>query len=204
MAEETSQPLVSVGIPTYNRPEGLQRTLDCICNQTYRNLEIILSDNGSTDDEMRRIGESFASRDPRVRYHRQPENQGVEFNFKFVLENATGEFFMWAADDDEWDPRFVETCVKNSANVTSVMTGISIVNRHSKTEETAHLPEISPAQSAYLSMRNHLLNLTPALFYALHRRNANAGEHDLLFQAHARRSDRCRQCRIRRHRCGDA
>ena len=91
------QPLVSVGIPTYNRPEGLRRTLECITGQTYRNLEIIISDNCSPDPAVEQVTRSFMAQDARIQYFRQPENKGAAFNFKFVLEQATGEYFMWAA-----------------------------------------------------------------------------------------------------------
>lgn len=98
----TEGPLVSVGIPCYNRPEGLRRTLECIIGQTYLNLEIIVSDNCSPDPEVERVGRGFANKDLRVQYYRQNMNDGPMPNFQFVLEKATGEYFMWAADDDLW------------------------------------------------------------------------------------------------------
>lgn len=101
-------PLVSVGIPCYNRPEGLRRTLECICGQTYRNLEIIISDNCSPDPDVERVAREFACKDPRIQYFRQSVNEGPAFNFKFVLEKATGEYFMWASDDDEWESEFIQ------------------------------------------------------------------------------------------------
>ena len=78
-------PLVSVGIPTYNRPDGLRRTLECITGQTYRNLEIIVSDNCSPNPDADKVGKEFAQKDPRIQYFRQKENTGG-FNFKFVLQ----------------------------------------------------------------------------------------------------------------------
>lgn len=93
-------PLISVGIPTCNRPENLRRTLMEITRQTYQNLEIIVSDNASISDETRIVVGEFMCDDTRVRYFRQPENQGPGFNFQFVLDQAQGEYFMWAADDD--------------------------------------------------------------------------------------------------------
>lgn len=104
-------PLVSVGIPTYNRPEGLRRTLECITGQTYQNLEIIVSDNCSPGPETERVVREFMEKDSRIQYFKQEENKGPTFNFRFVLEKATGEYFMWAADDDDWDPTYVEKCV---------------------------------------------------------------------------------------------
>ena len=93
------QPLVNVGIPTYNRPEGLRRTLECITNQTYKNLEIIVSDNCSSDTEVQKVAEEFVNKDNSIQYFRQEENKGAGFNLKFVLKEATGEYFMWAADN---------------------------------------------------------------------------------------------------------
>lgn len=104
-----SQPLVSVAIPTYNRPEDLRRTLECITNQTHRNLEIIVSDNASPGEETERVARTFIENDSRVQYHRQAENRGALFNFQFVLDLARGEYFMWAADDDWRDCRFVSS-----------------------------------------------------------------------------------------------
>jgi glycosyltransferase involved in cell wall biosynthesis len=104
-------PLVSIGIPTYNQPEGLEKTLNSITRQTYQNLEIIISDNHSPGTRTREVVSAFINYDKRIRYYRQEENLGPSLNFQFVLKESTGEFFMWAADDDDWDPTYVEKCV---------------------------------------------------------------------------------------------
>jgi glycosyltransferase involved in cell wall biosynthesis len=52
-------PLVSIGVPTYNRPLGIKRVLDCLTNQTYTNLEIVISDNCSTDPEVEKVIGTF-------------------------------------------------------------------------------------------------------------------------------------------------
>jgi len=111
MTSSLPDPLVSVGIPTFNRPDGLRRTLECITRQSYRNLEIIISDNCSTGLETQSVVEEFQKNDSRIQYFRQDKNRGPAWNFAFVLEKATGEYFMWASDDDEWDKDFIETCV---------------------------------------------------------------------------------------------
>lgn len=124
-------PLVSVGIPCYNRPEGLRRTLECICGQTYRNLEIIISDNCSPDPDVERVAREFACKDSRIQYYRQSVNEGPAFNFKFVLEKATGEYFMWAADDDEWDSSFVYKLLNflvHNLDVSVVMSNIKKID----------------------------------------------------------------------------
>ncbi len=100
-------PLVSVGIPTYSRPEDLRTTLAQITGQSYRNLEIIVSDNATDGGAVDEVVGSFAASDKRIRYFRQPSNLGATANFQFVLEQATGEYFMWCADDDWHHPDFV-------------------------------------------------------------------------------------------------
>lgn len=107
------QHLVSVGIPTYNRPDGLRRTLECVTSQTYTNLEIIVSDNCSTIPEVQTIVESFAKNDSRIVYIRQDVNIGAGKNFTFVLNRASAGYFIWAADDDEWlELDFLEKMMK--------------------------------------------------------------------------------------------
>lgn len=104
-------PLVSVGIPTYNRPQGLKRTLECITGQTYKNLEIIVGDNCSPGTQTFEVVKEFQHNDPRISYYRHEKNFGSDYNGKFVMEKATGDFYLSAADDDEWYPDYIEKCV---------------------------------------------------------------------------------------------
>jgi glycosyltransferase involved in cell wall biosynthesis len=104
-------PLVTVGIPTYNRPEGLRKTLASITGQSYQNLEIIISDNGSTGSDTENVVKEFQKKDPRIQYFRQDENLGPAANFAFVLMKATGVYFMWATDDDERNQDFIQSCI---------------------------------------------------------------------------------------------
>lgn len=163
-------PLVSIGIPTYNRPEGLRRTLECITKQTYKNLEIIVSDNCSLGPETEAVVRDFMAKDSRIQYFRQQENKGGVFNGKFVLKKATGEYFMWAADDDEWETHFIEVCILKIGNCSSVMTNFKVLYRTRNLEESRGLPNLSPQFSIYKNLRNHLRNLTPSLIYGLHKR----------------------------------
>lgn len=96
-------PLISIGIPTYNRPEGLRLTLERIIGQTYENLEIIISDNCSPGRDTHGIVLEYMKIDTRIKYYRQDKNIGASANFQFVSDKATGEYFMWAADDDYFE-----------------------------------------------------------------------------------------------------
>lgn len=109
---QTNEPLVTVGIPTYNRAAGLERTLNCILQQTYANLEIIVSDNCSTDANVLALLQKFAAADSRIKFFIQEKNISIVPNFQFLLDQASGQYFMWAADDDFWDANYIEVCVK--------------------------------------------------------------------------------------------
>jgi glycosyltransferase involved in cell wall biosynthesis len=105
-------PLVTIGCPTYNRPDGLRHMLECSIAQTYPNLEIIVSDNCSERKEVEKVVRELMERDPRIKYIRQPKNIGSFNNYKFLLEQATGEYFAWACDDDSRKPEYIESCIK--------------------------------------------------------------------------------------------
>jgi glycosyltransferase involved in cell wall biosynthesis len=104
-----SKPLVSVGLPTYNRARQLRRAIESVLAQDYPNLELVISDNGSTD-ETEAICTEFSRRDSRVRYIRHSVNQGMTFNFRTVLEEARGLYFMWLGDDDWIGPNLISRC----------------------------------------------------------------------------------------------
>ena len=112
MSSSSVQPLVSIGITTYNKPKFLHRSLEAITKQTYTNLEIIVSDDCSPEENTQKVVQDFAQHDSRIRYYRQAKNLTSATNYRFVLEKATGEYFLWADDDDEWDLKFIETGVQ--------------------------------------------------------------------------------------------
>jgi glycosyltransferase involved in cell wall biosynthesis len=166
--------LVSVGIPTFNRPEGLRRTLDAITRQTYPKLEIIVSDNASPGRETEKVVYEFATRYPKLQFHRQARNLGAMANFQFVLRQATGKYFMWAADDDDWDARFVDRCVAgfDRPDVVSVMSHFRTFYRASGIIEEPPVPHLDPARSKAHNLAAFLRTPTPTLMYGLHRRDA--------------------------------
>lgn len=104
-------PLVSIGIPTYNRVYSLRKTIESAISQDYPNLELVISDNASTDDTQA-LCQEVCQQDNRIRYIRQSSNIGPTANFMEVLKHAQGEFFMWLGDDDWLDASYVSQCVK--------------------------------------------------------------------------------------------
>lgn len=101
-------PMLSIGLPVYNGSEFVRQAIDALLSQSFTDYELIISDNASTDGT-ELICREYARRDPRIRYVRQSENRGAINNFQFVLDEAIGEYFMWAAADDIWDATWVET-----------------------------------------------------------------------------------------------
>jgi glycosyltransferase involved in cell wall biosynthesis len=104
------RPRVTIGVPVFNGEKYLGKCLDSLVTQTYQDIEILICDNASTDGTAG-ICRSYAARDPRIRYVRNPENIGLGGNFRKVLELAEGEYFKAAAADDWCAPEFVEHCV---------------------------------------------------------------------------------------------
>jgi len=102
--------LVSVGIPTYNRADMLRRSVESVLCQDYMLIEILISDNSSTDDTQN-ICQQFCEKDERVKYVQQSSNIGASANFKNVLARASGEYFMWLGDDDWIDLTYISLCV---------------------------------------------------------------------------------------------
>lgn len=152
MSAETSinQPLVSIGIPTYNRPAGLRHTLECVTKQTYKNLEIVVSNNASPDDETDAIIRSYAANDDRIKYYKQDTNIGAWRNFEFVLAKATGKYFVWFADDDSCEPAFVEeivACLEQDDDIALAMCGVRFVDEMLGAESTMRLTAISVART---------------------------------------------------------
>jgi glycosyltransferase involved in cell wall biosynthesis len=103
--------LVSVGIPTYNRPSLLERAVRSVLAQDHSELELIVSDDASPDPEVAAVLERLAAEDPRVRVTRQPRNLGHARNYQWVLDAANGAYFMWLSDDDWLDPSYISRCL---------------------------------------------------------------------------------------------
>jgi len=119
-------PKVSVGVPVFNSESFLKRRLESICSQTFTDFELIISDNASTDSTSI-ICQEFEKKDKRIHYIKQKKNMGVWWNYKFVVEQAKGEYFVWAAADDWWKPNFLEKNVKELESNKNLIGSISEV-----------------------------------------------------------------------------
>lgn len=103
-------PQVSVGIPVFNGERFIEASVRSVCAQSLEDLEILISDNGSTDgtpDILRKLAES----DDRIKLTLNPVNRGAAWNYNQVFASASGEYFRWHAHDDLLEPTAVERCV---------------------------------------------------------------------------------------------
>ncbi len=107
MKYKNTEPKVSIGLPVYNGAETIENAINSILRQTFRDFELIISDNAS-DDETARICKEFLLKDSRIKYIRQPNNIGGVENFEFVMKEAKGKYFKWIGDDDWISPDFLE------------------------------------------------------------------------------------------------
>lgn len=111
MSALPGEPLVSIGIPTFERAATLEHAVRSVLVQTHRALELIVSDQASgdgTEELMRRL----AADDARVRYLRHATNEGGSTaNFNLLAHELQGSFAMLLADDDWLDPSYIERCV---------------------------------------------------------------------------------------------
>lgn len=108
---EKSKPLISIGLPVFNEEKYLRSTLESLVRQTYANLEIIIGDNASTD-LTQQICEEYQNIYPFIRYYRSDSNRGAHANGLTVLNEARGQYFMFAAGHDMWHPTFIEKAVE--------------------------------------------------------------------------------------------
>src|SRR3989338_8677774 len=96
---------VSVIIPTHNRPELLKRAVKSVLNQTYKDLEVIVVDDGLE----KRADETVNSfNDSRLKYIQHPEEKGGSAARNTGIKNSSGEFIAFLDDDDEWLPEKLE------------------------------------------------------------------------------------------------
>jgi glycosyltransferase involved in cell wall biosynthesis len=124
-------PKVTIGLPVHNGEQHVGAAIQSVLAQTYTDLELVISDNASTD-ATGEVCKEYAAADDRVRYTRQPTNIGARGNFHAVLtERGGGDYFKWAGHDDVLRPTFVERCVghlDSHPDAVLCMTRFSIVD----------------------------------------------------------------------------
>jgi glycosyltransferase involved in cell wall biosynthesis len=113
-------PLITIGIPTYNRATFVKNCVASALAQSYQNIEVLVSDNASTDDTVALLK---SINDKRLRVLTSPENVGAVNNFSKCVREAKGDYLALISDDNILDPAFLEKCVR----LVKLQPGIPIV-----------------------------------------------------------------------------
>lgn len=144
--------LVSIIIPVYNTEKYLKNCLESVINQTYKNLEIICIDDGSTDKSLE-VLKQFEAKDNRIKVISQ-NNQGVSAARNQGLDNANGKYLMFVDSDDWIESSMIEELytLAEKENADAIITGILYENIAEK-----QLSYRIPTSKRWLS-RNNLLN----------------------------------------------
>lgn len=122
--------MVSILIPSYQRELYLQDSLISALSQTYENLDIVICDDGSTDNTLNLV-KDVCSNDPRVRIYQQKENVGFKDNMKTLLSLAMGSYIKFLGSDDTLNSNAVEILtyvLKNNSNVSIATSAREFIN----------------------------------------------------------------------------
>lgn len=135
-----SETLVSIGLPIRNAGSRVAEVARSVLAQDHERVELVISDNASTDDT-EEVCRELARSDRRIAYHRQAENIGLLNNFEYVIRAAHGDFFRWIGDDDRLEPTFVGRCLQEFAadpRLLLVTTGIAYTGPDGVTESAGY------------------------------------------------------------------
>lgn len=165
-----STPLVTIGIPTYNRAEMLRRSIESALCQDYSMIEVIISDNASTDDTQS-VCQEFSNKDDRVKCITQLSNIGATANFADVLKRASGEYFMWLGDDDWIDASYVSHCMSllSTDPDLALVSGAPIYYRDGLKAYAGRLFDLSEESWAVRVARYYLMVADNGMFYGVMR-----------------------------------
>jgi glycosyltransferase involved in cell wall biosynthesis len=105
------EPKISVIIPTYNREKVLPRAVKSALNQTFKDFEILVVDDGSTDNTQE-VVEDLQKKDERIKYFRYTPNQGGNVARNLGIKKSQGDYIAFLDSDDEWLPESLEERIK--------------------------------------------------------------------------------------------
>lgn len=128
-----NDPFVSIIVPTYNRANLIERSINSLLNQSYSNFEIIVVDDGSSDNTQEVI-ESF--NEDKIKYYKHELNKGTPCAMNTGIKNSMGEFIAFQGSDDEWLPNKLEKEMvifkESSEDVGVVYSGIWYIKKNKK------------------------------------------------------------------------
>jgi glycosyltransferase involved in cell wall biosynthesis len=169
-------PRATVAVPVYNGEKYLPAALDSVREQDEPDIEILISDNGSTD-ATEEICRAAAAEDARIRYVRHEQNRGGRWNFTHLVDLASTPYLTWAAADDVRRPAFVRRCLEVFAEsdpaTVSVHSRTQIIDAGGLVTEDLNDADLACDEPTPHQRMGHFLRAQAAhLFYGLHRTDA--------------------------------
>lgn len=166
-------PLVSIILPVFNAERTLERAIRSVIAQTYRNWELVISDNASTDSSWEII-QDFVNSDDRIRATRNASNLGPCANHNICIEGSHGSFIELFGSDDAFEPRCIEVLCDGfleRPNAVIATCAKKFVNENYETERISRPYEVTTCLSGADVIREFLKTLTnkyvsPVMFRA--------------------------------------
>jgi glycosyltransferase involved in cell wall biosynthesis len=168
----TTQIQVSIGIPTYKRPELLRRSLESIFKQKYDNLEVIIGDNDFEGFDAEKVFRVYEGKFKSITYKKHARNIGPTENMMFLLSEASGPYFMWLADDDELcGENYIRTLVEMLQENPDAVTAAAQWKLMSS-PDSGELQQFRDYSSRYWFLRvlKFIWRADDDFFYGLHRK----------------------------------
>lgn len=174
------RPKVTIGMPTFNRPDTIRRALSGLARQTYRDFVVVISDNAGVSQLTIDAVRHFESQLPEVYLLAQKTNIGALPNLNLLLACASTEYFMWLADDDEITDNYLEKLVGLLDGDPAAVSAMGCWRKMRNEREGHDRPQLDKsARNRAVRVFNYIAFETDdSLFYGLHR------------------ADRLRQCRF--------
>lgn len=166
--------MISVAMTTYNGEKFLKEQMDSILNQTYKNIELVVCDDCSTDSTWT-ILQEYQQKDVRIRCYKNTENLGFKKNFEKAISLCNGEFIALSDQDDIWIPEKLEVSLKNLWNEKTqsyydiVCSDAELIDEKGNSmhlrmkkdvQDIDYIPEDSEKQFLYLLFKNFVQGST--------------------------------------------
>ena len=147
-------PLVTVGVATYNGASTIRRTLESIQEQAYGNLEVLIYDDGSTD-ETPQICLDFVNRNPSWTFAPNPGEPGMIGNYRSLLERAQGTYFCFVDQDDCRETTFISEAVARLQAADSAVGFVSTIAVVWSPDESRSSPALMHLNRVPLQLQSH-------------------------------------------------
>lgn len=170
---EQIRPLITVGVPTYKRIDGLKRCLNSLRNQNYHNFHLIISNDDVNTELFSEIVDFDFGKISKITIYNQTRNLGSLGNFKFLYDVSDTEYFMWLADDDEISSTYLDDLLDLLINDSAIVGAMGNWKLMRSGKQGAVIPQIKHAShSSLVRIVKYIWRSDDAFFYGLFRRSA--------------------------------